>query len=143
MGGGMPASNSGPYFGASTQPTDQQTVAALPTLPQAASTAVSVSSVDAQLQSFIDPAALAKMSDKDKQEAASAQYFAMQTGRPGAPRYWSGDSGAKGAVTVGPFVRVNERDCREFQHTVTINGTDYAKSGTSCREDGNWLVAES
>ena len=140
---GFTSAPSGPVFASTPPQENQQSVAALPALPQAATTEVSVSAVDSQLQEFVDPAALAKMSDKDKQEASSAQYFAMQTGRPGAPRHWSGDSGANGSVTVGPFVRVNERDCREFEHTVTIGGTNYTKSGTSCRENGNWVVAQS
>ncbi len=90
---------------------------------------------------FIDQQALAKMSAKDKLEAASAQFFALQFGRPGAPRRWSGDTGASGLITVGPFVRVNNLDCRQFVHKVTIAKTVYQKSGTSCREaNGSWSV---
>jgi len=81
------------------------------------------------------------MSDKDRLEAASAQFFALQFGRPGAPRRWSGDSGATGKITVGPFVRVNNLDCREFVHEVTIDQTSFEKRGTACREiDGSWRV---
>ena len=49
-----------------------------------------------------------------------------------------------GAVTVGPYVRVNLIDCRDFTHTVTVGGQNYAKKGTACREtDGSWTVSPS
>ena len=91
---------------------------------------------------FIAAAALGKLSSKDKTEASSAQFYALQYGRPGAPRTWQGDSGASGKVSVGPYVRVNTLDCREFSHSVTVSGVTYERSGTACREaDGSWTVA--
>ncbi len=91
---------------------------------------------------FVDPSALGLMSSRDQSEASSAQFNALTFGRPGAPRNWVGDRGTSGAVTVGPYVRVNNIDCRDFTHTVTIGGTPYAKRGTACREtDGTWNVA--
>jgi surface antigen len=91
---------------------------------------------------YIDPTALGKLSAKDKAEASSAQFNALTFGRPGAPRAWAGDSGATGNVLVGPYVRVNNIDCRDFTHTVTIAGLPYAKKGTACREaDGSWTVS--
>jgi len=90
---------------------------------------------------FVDPAALALMTAKDSAEANSAQFYALQFGRPGAPRQWSGDQGSTGAVAVGPYVKVNNIDCRDFTHTVKIGGKDYIKKGTACRENGtNWTV---
>ncbi|MDB5540119.1 MAG: hypothetical protein JWQ89_1846 [Devosia sp.] len=92
--------------------------------------------------SFIDPSVVGQLSAKDKSEAASAQFNALTFGRPGAPRAWSGDKGTGGTVTVGPYVRVNNIDCRDFTHTVTIAGTPHARKGTACREiDGTWSVA--
>jgi surface antigen len=90
---------------------------------------------------FVDPAALALMTAKDSAEANSAQFYALQFGRPGAPRQWAGDKGTTGTVAVGPYVRVNNLDCRDFTHTVKANGQDYVKKGTACREQsGNWAV---
>lgn len=92
--------------------------------------------------SFLDPSVVGKLSAKDKAEAASAQFNALTFGRPGAPRAWTGDKGTSGNVTVGPYVRVNNIDCRNFTHTVTIGGSPVAKKGTACREiDGTWSVA--
>ncbi len=92
---------------------------------------------------FVDPAALALMTAKDSAEANSAQFYALQFGRPGAPRQWSGDKGSTGTVAVGPMVKVNALDCRNFTHTVTIGGQAYTKAGMACREFGNnWTVAQ-
>ncbi|ODT79706.1 RT0821/Lpp0805 family surface protein [Devosia sp.] len=92
---------------------------------------------------FVDPAALALMTAKDSAEANSAQFYALQFGRPGAPRNWAGDKGTTGSVAVGPYVRVNNLDCRDFTHTVKANGQDYVKKGTACREqNGNWTVVQ-
>lgn len=92
---------------------------------------------------FVDPAALALMSAKDSAEANSAQFYALQFGRPGAPRQWAGDKGTTGSVAVGPYVKVNQIDCRDFTHTVKVNGQDFVKKGTACREQaGNWNVVQ-
>lgn len=94
------------------------------------------------VSSYIDPAAIGLLSAKERTEASSAQFNALQFGRPGAPRSWSGDKGASGQVTVGPYVRVNNIDCRDFTHAVTVSGQSYVRKGTACREpDGRWSVA--
>jgi surface antigen len=106
----------------------------------AESRAVAASMTD--VSTFIDPGALGLMSEKSRTEAAGAQFNALQFGRVGAPRNWVGDKGQAGAVTVGPYVRVNLIDCRDFTHTVTIAGQNYVKKGTACREaDGSWAVS--
>jgi surface antigen len=92
---------------------------------------------------FVDPAALGRMTAKDSAEANSAQFYALQFGRPGAPRAWTGDNGTTGSVAVGPYVRVNNLDCRDFTHTVKIGGAEYVRRGTACREqNGNWTVEQ-
>jgi surface antigen len=120
----------GPSSYAAVPPADP-TVAATPTEQFASAT----------ILDFLSPTAVPRLSDQEKAEAASAQYYALQFGRPGAPRQWSGNTGASGTVTVGPFVKVNERDCRDFTHTVTIANAQYARAGTACRElGGDWQV---
>jgi surface antigen len=102
--------------------------------------AVAASMTD--VSTFVDPGALGLLSAKSKTEAAGAQFNALQFGRVGAPRNWVGDNGQAGAVIVGPYVRVNLIDCRDFTHTVTIGGQNYVKKGTACREaDGSWTVS--
>ncbi len=89
---------------------------------------------------YIDGAAKPLLADAQLSAANDAQFYALQFGRPGAPRNWS-SGGASGQVSVGPYVRVNNLDCREFSHRVTVNGQTYTKSGQACREvDGAWNV---
>lgn len=93
---------------------------------------------------FLDATAYGQLSSKSRAEAAGAQFNALQFGRVGAPRNWVGDNGQSGAVTVGPYVRVNLIDCRDFTHTVTIGAQNFVKKGTACREtDGSWTVSPS
>ncbi|WP_116652853.1 hypothetical protein [Pelagibacterium sediminicola] len=90
--------------------------------------------------SYLDAGVLGQLSSAQRSAANDAQFYALQFGRPGAPRNWSA-SGASGQVSVGPYVRVNNLDCREFSHRVTVSGQTYTKSGTACREaDGAWNV---
>ena len=92
---------------------------------------------------FVDSAALSRMTAKDSAQANSAQFNALQFGRPGAPRAWTGENGTSGSVGVGPYVRVNNLECRDFTHTVKIGGQEFTKKGTACREqNGNWTVEQ-
>lgn len=89
---------------------------------------------------YIDGAVVSRLSSAQLSAANDAQFYALQFGRPGAPRNWS-VGGASGQISVGPYVTVNNLDCREFSHRVTLNGQTYTKSGTACREaDGAWGV---
>jgi surface antigen len=116
-----------------------QPVALTPTPAQ--TTASALATVD--VTPFIDGGAIAQLNDKERTDASSAQFYALQFGRPGAPRTWSGRSGTSGNVSVGPYVRVNSLDCREFTHSVTIAGKSYARKGTACREtNGTWTVVD-
>lgn len=103
----------------------------------AQATAAALQATD--VSDFVDAQALAVLSDKERIEAASAQFYALQFGRPGAPRQWQGDKGSSGRISVGPYVRVNDRDCREFTHDVTTSAGKYQRSGLACRlEGGTW-----
>ena len=124
-------------------PVATQPVIAQPMVPTTAQTVQTARLTTSIANGFVDPAALALMTAKDSNEANSAQFYALQFGRPGAPRQWAGDKGTTGSVAVGPYVRVNNLDCRDFTHTVKLNGTDYVKKGTACREqNGNWAVVQ-
>lgn len=123
--------------------TAPQPVVTQPLVPTSAQTVQTAKLTTSIANGFVDPAALALMTAKDSNEADRAQFYALQFGRPGAPRQWAGDKGTTGSVAVGPYVRVNNLDCRDFTHTVKIGGTDYVKKGTACREqNGNWNVVQ-
>jgi len=102
---------------------------------------ISTAAATTDASAFVDPTAYAMLSEKSKTEVSGAQFNALQFGRVGAPRNWQGDKGQSGNVTVGPYVRVNLIDCRDFTNTVVIGGQSYVKKGTACREaDGHWTV---
>lgn len=118
------------------QTTTTQT-AALPTPAQQVASAQSLTDVSA----FVDGGVIPSLTQNDRSQASSAQFNALQFGRPGAPRAWQGDKGTSGNVMVGPYVRVNNIDCRDFTHTVKFGGQDHVKKGMACREiDGSWSV---
>lgn len=113
----------------------------MPNVPTPAQTTQQALLTTSVANGFVDAAALSSMTAKDSAEANSAQFYALQFGRPGAPRQWAGDKGTTGSVSVGPYVRVNNLDCRDFTHSVKVNGQDFVKKGTACREqNGNWAV---
>ena len=128
----------------SVAPMTTAAAVATPTDPgmlQAPAQTVSTAAATTDVSTFVDPAGFALLGAKSKAEVAGAQFNALQFGRVGAPRNWQGDSGQSGAVTVGPYVRVNLIDCRDFTNTVTIAAQNYVKKGTACREaDGSWTV---
>jgi surface antigen len=122
--------------------TQPAAVAVDPIVLQAPAQNVAAASSMTDASAFVDPTAYAQLSEKSRAEAAGAQFNALQFGRVGAPRNWVGDKGAAGVVTVGPYVRVNLIDCRDFAHTVTLNGQSFVRKGTACREvDGSWSVS--
>jgi surface antigen len=103
----------------------------------AKATAAALQATD--IAQFVDAKALGALSEKERTEAASAQFYALQFGRPGAPRLWQGDQGNSGKISVGPYVRVNERDCREFTHDVMTKAGAFHRTGMACRlEGGTW-----
>jgi surface antigen len=130
--------------GTNTQMASQPVLApAAPTQPmltgpvQAPAVATTSSMLNTDVAAYVDPTVLPLMSAKERADASSA----LQFSRPGAPRTWSG-AGSKGSIVVGPYVRVNNLDCRDFTNTVTVAGKDYVRKGTACREgNGNWSVA--
>jgi surface antigen len=129
---------------ASSQPVLAPTVPTQPMLAaptRAPAVATTNSLLNTDIAAYVDPAVLPLMSANERSDASTAQFYALQFGRPGAPRSWSGP-GSKGSVVVGPYVRVNNLDCRDFTNTVTVAGKDYVHKGTACREgNGNWTVA--
>lgn len=111
------------------------------TTPEPQAPALQQARLDPGSYNYIDGAALNQLTPAQRSAANDAQFYALQFGRPGAPRTWN-SGGANGSVSVGPYVRVNSLDCREFTHRVTISGQTYTASGQACREvDGAWTVS--
>jgi surface antigen len=84
----------------------------------------------------------AALDDEDRRRAYAAQMQALETGPSGAPVAWRNpDSGRYGNVVPGPAYEANGVPCREYTHTVYIDGKPRTERGTACRNsDGTWTI---
>jgi surface antigen len=82
----------------------------------------------------------AALDDADRERAYPAERQALAYGQPGAPVAWRNpDSGRHGTVTAGRTYQRDGRGCREFYHTIYINGRPQTAEGVACRNpDGSW-----
>lgn len=80
----------------------------------------------------------AELDARDRRMAVDAEYRALEYGRPGVPVQWRGRKGY-GDVVAGTPYQVNDYTCRDYTHTVYINGEPQVARGTACRQaDGRW-----
>ncbi len=84
----------------------------------------------------------AAMDDEDRRRAYAAEMQALETGPSGAPVAWRNpDSGRYGNVVPGPAYQANGATCRQYTHTVYVDGTPQSARGTACRNpDGTWTT---
>ena len=70
----------------------------------------------------------------------AAQVQALESGPSGAPVAWRNpDSGRYGSIVPGPAYASNGMNCRQFTHTIYIDGKPQTARGTACRNpDGTW-----
>ncbi|MBI4273181.1 MAG: glycine zipper 2TM domain-containing protein [Rhizobiales bacterium] len=82
----------------------------------------------------------AAMDDEDKRRAYEAQMAALEAGPSGAPVAWRNpDSGRYGSVVPGPAYDARGTKCREYTHTIYIDGRPQTARGAACRNrDGTW-----
>ena len=82
----------------------------------------------------------ASLDDEDKRRAYEAQMDALERGPSGAPVSWKNpDSGRYGTIVPGPSYQESGRNCRQFTHTIYIDGRPQTARGTACRNpDGTW-----
>lgn len=82
----------------------------------------------------------AALDDDDRQRAYDAQMQALEQGQSGAPVSWRNpDSGRYGNVVPGPAYQQAGATCRQYTHTIYINGRPQTARGTACRNpDGSW-----
>lgn len=80
------------------------------------------------------------LDDQDRRYAQEAELAALEDGRSGVSRTWRNpDSGRYGEVVPQRPYRRGPRHCRDYTHTVFINGRPETMSGTACRNpDGTW-----
>jgi surface antigen len=82
----------------------------------------------------------ASLDDEDRRRAYEAQMAALETGRSGAAVSWRNpDSGRYGTIVPGPAYEQAGGTCRQFTHTIYIDGRPQTARGTACRNpDGTW-----
>ncbi len=82
----------------------------------------------------------AGLDDEDKRRAYAAQVQALESGPSGAPIAWRNpDSGRYGSIVPGPAYESNGMNCRQYTHTIYIDGKPQTARGTACKgADGAW-----
>ncbi len=80
------------------------------------------------------------MDRQDRILAQQAEMAALERGRTGVVTPWRNpDNGRYGEVIPGEPYRRGPEDCRDFTHTIYIDGRPQAMRGTACRNpDGTW-----
>jgi surface antigen len=84
----------------------------------------------------------AAMDDEDKQRAYAAQMQALESGKSGVAVPWKNpDSGRYGSVVPGAAYQANGLQCRQYTHTIYIEGKPQVARGSACRNpDGSWTA---
>jgi surface antigen len=80
------------------------------------------------------------MDEQDRMYARQAEYAALEEGESDRPRRWRNpDNGRYGDVVPGRPYKRSGVDCRDYTHTVYIDGRPQTMHGTACRNpDGSW-----
>ena len=74
----------------------------------------------------------------DMQRALEAEYRALEAAPGGQPVVWQG-SGVSGSVVAAAPYQVGSQNCRQYSHTLTVDGRQTVTRGAACRnEDGAW-----
>jgi surface antigen len=81
----------------------------------------------------------ANLDERDRARAFAAEMQALEYGEPGVPTGWRGEAGRHGTIVPGAqYDRAGSR-CRDFTHTIYIDGRPQAARSTACRNpDGTW-----
>lgn len=80
------------------------------------------------------------LDQRDRMLAQEAEFAALERGRTGERTPWRNpDNGRYGDVVPGaPFTR-GSANCRDYTHTIYIDGRPQTMRGTACRNpDGTW-----
>lgn len=80
------------------------------------------------------------LDERDRRYAQEAEYEALERGQSGNPRQWRDpDTGNYGEIVPSKPYKRGVADCRDYTHTVYIDGRPQKMHGTACRSaDGTW-----
>jgi len=81
-----------------------------------------------------------KLDARDRELARQAEFEAWERGTPGRPVRWSNpDNGRRGEIVAEAYYDRGGARCRDFVHSVWIDGRRQQMRGTACRNpDGTW-----
>lgn len=80
------------------------------------------------------------MDQRDRQLAQEAEFEALERGSSGVSRQWRNpDNGRYGDVVPSKPYKIGANDCRDYTHTIYVDGRPQQMRGTACRNpDGTW-----
>ena len=83
----------------------------------------------------------AGLDSRDRRQALEAEYRALEYTPAGQKVAWGkpGERGRHGEVAAGSPYRVGSQNCRQYSHTVSVDGRAQTARGAACRNpDGSW-----
>jgi len=80
------------------------------------------------------------LDEKDRQLAQEAEFEALERGQSGVSRQWRNpDNPRYGDVVPSKPYKRGAEDCRDYTHTIYMDGRPQQMRGTACRNgDGTW-----
>ena len=79
------------------------------------------------------------LDERDHQRAFAAEVQALEQGEPGEPVGWRGAAGRFGTVVPGAPYETRGNRCRDYSHTIFMDGKPQTARATACRNpDGSW-----
>jgi surface antigen len=80
------------------------------------------------------------LDERDRRYAQEAEYDALERGQSGISRQWRDpDTGHYGEIVPSRPYKRGMADCRDYTHTIYIDGRPQQMHGTACRgQDGTW-----
>jgi len=85
------------------------------------------------------------LDEGDRQRAYAAEVQALESGEPGIPVGWHGEGPQRyGTVVPGAAYQARGAKCRDYSHSIYVDGRPQIARGTACRNpDGSWSPASS
>jgi surface antigen len=81
----------------------------------------------------------ASLDERDRKRATAAEKQALERGEPGEPVGWRGGAGRHGTVVPGVDYEIRGVRCRDYTHSIYIDGRPQTSRTTACRgADGTW-----
>jgi surface antigen len=81
----------------------------------------------------------ASLDERDRKRAVAAEKQALERGEPGEPVGWRGGAGRHGTVVPGVDYEIRGVRCRDYTHSIYIDGRPQTARTTACRNpDATW-----